>query len=87
MLCGGNPAFGAARDEFKYSIRSFLKRKCGTTVRWAVVKIPKYPKSVLKRSGNPVFRAARIGILDFHLLNPVPLSAGREFNKIVARFY
>jgi len=52
-----------------------------------VVKIPKYPKSVLKRSRNPVFGAAGIGILAFHLLDPVPLSAGREFHKIVARFY
>jgi len=52
-----------------------------------VVKIPKYPKSVLKRSGNPVFGAAGIGILAFHLLDPVPLSAGLEFHKIVARFY
>jgi hypothetical protein len=41
----------------------------------------------LKRSGNPVFGAAGIGILAFHLLDPVPLSAGREFHKIVARFY
>jgi len=30
-----------------------------------VVKIPKYPKSVLKRSGNPVFGPAGIGILAF----------------------
>jgi hypothetical protein len=52
-----------------------------------VVPIPKYPKSVLKRSGNSVFGAAGIGILAFHLLDPVTLSAGREFHKIVARFY
>jgi hypothetical protein len=52
-----------------------------------VVKIPKYPKSVLKRSGNPALGAAGIGILVFHLLDPVPPSAGREFHKIVARFY
>jgi hypothetical protein len=52
-----------------------------------VAKIPKYPKSLLKRSGNPVFGAMGIGILAFHLLDPVPLSVGREFHKIVTRFY
>jgi hypothetical protein len=36
---------------------------------------------------DPVFGAAGIGILAFRLLDPVPLSAGREFHKIVARFY
>jgi hypothetical protein len=36
---------------------------------------------------DPFFGAAGIGILAFHLLDPVPLSAGREFHKIVARFY
>jgi hypothetical protein len=45
------------------------------------------PRSLLKRSVNPAFGAAGIGILAFHLLDPVPLSAGREFDKIVARFY
>jgi len=28
-----------------------------------------------------------IGIYAFRLLDPVPLSAGREFHKIVTRFY
>ena len=37
--------------------------------------------------GNPVFGAAGRGILAFRLLDPVPVSAGREFPKIVARFY
>jgi hypothetical protein len=69
----------------KYKI--LFKAKVRYHSRWAVVKIPKYPKSVLKRSRNPVFGAAGIRILAFHLLDPVPLSAGREFHKIVARFY
>jgi hypothetical protein len=48
---------------------------------------PEYPASLLDRSGNPVYGDAGIGILAFHLLEPVPLSAGREFHKIVTRFY
>ena len=35
----------------------------------------------------PTPGAAGIGILAFRLLDPVPLSAGREFHKIVTRFY
>jgi hypothetical protein len=42
---------------------------------------------LLKRSVNPAFGAEGIGILAFHLLDPVPLSARREFHKIVTRFY
>jgi hypothetical protein len=41
-----------------------------------VAKIPKYPKSVLKRSGNPVFGAAGIGILAFRLLDPEDKPSG-----------
>jgi hypothetical protein len=38
-------------------------------------------------SGNPVFGATGIELLAFRLLDPVPLSAGREFHKVVTRFY
>jgi hypothetical protein len=47
-----------------------------------VAKIPKYPKSLLKRSGNPVFGAAGIGILVFRQLSGIA-----AFHKIVTRFY
>jgi hypothetical protein len=40
---------------------------------------------LLKRSGNPVFWAAGIGILAFRLLDPAGYL--REFHKIVTRFY
>jgi two-component system, NtrC family, sensor histidine kinase HydH len=38
-------------------------------------------------SGNSVFGATGIEILAFRLLDPVPLSAGREFHKVVTRCY
>jgi hypothetical protein len=47
-----------------------------------MAKVPKYPESLLKRSGNPVFGAAGIGILAFH-----QLSGLAAFHKIVTRFY
>jgi hypothetical protein len=47
-----------------------------------VAKIPKYPKSLLKRSGNPVFGAAGIGILAFRQLSGIA-----AVHKIVKRFY
>jgi len=47
-----------------------------------VAKIPKYPKSLLKRSGNPVFGAAGILILAFRQLSGIA-----AVHKIVKRFY
>ena len=33
----------AARDEFKFKIKSFLRRKCGASAQGAEAKNPKYP--------------------------------------------
>jgi hypothetical protein len=46
-----------------------------------------FPAACRNEVEIPTLGAAGIGILAFHLLDLVPLSAGREFHKIVTRFY